>query len=88
MGSKAALIVVWLASLALVPSSGFAGPCMGVSSADRVSFSTLPHASRNTFLCTTIADSQSDEEKQLSFDTVAELIDTTFVNACMQLSKG
>lgn len=61
---------------------------MGVSSADRVSFSTLPHASRNTFLCTTIADSQSDEEKQLSLDTVAELIDTTFVNACMQLSKG
>ena len=61
---------------------------MGVSPTGRVSFSRVPHSSRNSFLCTSIVDSQSDEAKQLSLDTVAELIDTTFVNACMQLSKG
>ena len=85
---KAALIVCWLAGLAWVPSHGFGGPGMGVSPACRLSFSRVHHASRNTFLYSTMADSPSDEEKQLSLETIAELIDTTFVNACMQLSKG
>ena len=31
---------------------------------------------------------QADGEVSLSLDSVAELIDTTFVNACLQLAKG
>lgn len=29
-----------------------------------------------------------EEEKELTVDAVAEMIDTTFVNGCMQLAQG
>jgi len=33
-------------------------------------------------------DSETPEEEKLTLEKVAELIDTTFVNGCMQLAKG
>ena len=82
------VVLCWIAGVSLVPCDGFAGPSTRTSSTSRVAFSSAPPASRNSFLCGTVVESESDEGKKLSIDTVAELIDTTFVNACMQLAKG
>jgi hypothetical protein len=96
MISKNPLLVGCFVGIVLRPSQGFGIPPQQLQLLPTQSSSISQIAvfsGRSTVHLHNTADDfiesdPSEDEKNLSLDTVAELIDTTFVNACLQLAKG